>query len=337
MKYFNEISIAEYLSQTRDKHPCLYQALDRDRLSTEYLYSLNLPCRNIDFESSAKSGRGIDYLEEQNKEPLNRKIGFKKIFSTIGTSDKESLVVDAMGGNGTLYRASKILGYENLNIVISDISSAMIADAFAQGIPCVRQFAQNFLFKNDSVDAVIFAYGTHHLSEEDRMAAFSEAKRVLRKGGKIIVHDYDQNDRTCFWYTDILDKYTFTGHKCIHFTIDSLSDILKKVGFTCVDTSVMYDPFIIGGATSHEAAKFKLYKHLENLFGLRKITQMNLPNNDYCSLMESILDKCFNYSLDDLTPDVKEILNEQKVTTREICGSFEAELPRLSLIAIGIK
>jgi len=335
-KYFNEVTINDYFEITKYKFPFLYDMLDENRFSYQNMENVFSSMNIIDFEGDSKGGRGKDYFVAQNKYPLNRSIGFTSIFDLIGDKNSgEKVVLDLLGGNGTLYRAAKLLGYDNLKIIINDISEAMVENAFNQGIPCIRQPAQDLLFKNNCLDAVIYAYGTHHIPMEERLNAFKETNRVLKKGGVMVFHDYEEGSITSRWYSEVLHKYTYTGHDFIHFYKDQLQADLETAGFEDVKVFYRYDPFIIE-ASSEQLAKENLVRHLISLFGLKKFSEAyEYSEVKFLEEGEKMVRKyCELSAIED--EEITSILRFTELTTYEKEGRFYAEMPRFSLMATGV-
>jgi len=341
MKYFSQVSVEQYLDSTSKKFPFLYQILEKEQFTTEKIKWLLSQINSFDFEENPNGGRGGDYLNEQSKHPLNRYVGFRQLFDLIigdARKDEELIVLDAMGGNGTLYKASELLGYNHLKIIISDISSAMIESAFNQNIPCVRQPAQNLLLKDNSVDAVVFAYGTHHIPAEERYTSFKEAYRVLKEGGKLLIHDYEEGSKTSEWYSDVLDKYTYTGHKYIHFTKLELNTTLSEIGYSKINVANIYDPFIIEG-DSQEEARENMLNHLVNLFGMRKLKEEKFTRQeDFYERVEGLVNQCFDFTKEEQEKEIEDILTVKKTTVYpKNIGKYIAEVPRIALIGVGEK
>ncbi len=104
-------------------------------------------------------------------------------------------------------------------------------------------------FKDESIDAVFLLDVTEHLTKEETEKALNELKRVLKKGGKIIVHT---NNKYFERGTKLLISFAYAGPKVffnrehylndpphpyeymhINYTTPTwLAGRLKKLGFT---------------------------------------------------------------------------------------------------------
>ena len=337
VKYINEMTVSEYFELTQYKFPFLHSLLDENRFSSQNIEQIFSSMKIIDFEGDTKGGRGRDYFLAQNDLPLNRSVGFQSIFDLIENNNDSGTkyVLDILGGNGTLYRAAKLMEYSNLEIIINDISEEMIENAFNQNIPSIRQPAQDLLFKDNCLDAVIYAYGTHHIPMNDRLKAFKETNRVLKKGGIIVFHDYEEGSITSKWYSEALHKYTYTGHDFIHFFKDQLHADLVEAGFSDVNVFYKYDPFIVEGETE-QAAKEGLLDHLISLFGLKKFREeYGFSDEVFYSEAEKLVRKYSDFTNCD-DEEINAVIRIKELGVYYRNGRYFAEMPRFSLMASGI-
>jgi hypothetical protein len=144
----------------------------------------------------------------------------------------------------------------------------MVVSAMQLGLPAVRQSAAYPILAEETLDAVIFAYGTHHLPQSQRPLALANAFRMLKPGGRVIVQDFEVGTPTARWYSEVLDTYTETGHPCSHFTRAGLLRLVDNAGFVDVKLMNIYDPCITHADTPH-AAKIKILAYLVDLFALK--------------------------------------------------------------------
>lgn len=61
----------------------------------------------------------------------------------------------------------------------------MLARAAAKGLEVVEADAQQLPFENESFDAAMMISMLHHV--EDRVAALTEARHILRTGGRLVL------------------------------------------------------------------------------------------------------------------------------------------------------
>jgi ubiquinone/menaquinone biosynthesis C-methylase UbiE len=66
---------------------------------------------------------------------------------------------------------------------------ARIARRRCPGLRIVGGWFRALPFRDASVDAIVSAYGLHRLSREDRIDSIGEMRRVLRRGGHVVVAD----------------------------------------------------------------------------------------------------------------------------------------------------
>ncbi|MDN0201116.1 class I SAM-dependent methyltransferase [Streptomyces sp. S.PNR 29] len=183
-------------------------------------------------------------------------------------------ILDVLGGDGTLARAlARLRPYAARHrqcIMTSDLSRHMVLEALNYGLPAICQPAQHLLLPDASFDAVILAYGTHHIPAAERRQAYAEALRVLKPNGRIVVHDFEENGAVAQWFSTVVHRYSPNGHAYQHFTREELLDDLRAVGFREATVRDMYDPFRVTGPTA-EAARSGLCAYVAGMYGLFKL------------------------------------------------------------------
>lgn len=339
VKFLPGMDLQQYLDDCKCHHPTLYKCLDVQRQSLDRLRAVynNLDSLCTHFEGKEQGGRGDAYRVVQKRNPVIRGCGINKLFDLVTPSGKSLspslLILDVLGGNGTLTRAIRHLRepQNQPTIFTSDISAAMIQDALTQRLPAVRQPAQNLLFGDATVDGVIFAYGTHHIPVPDREQSLAEAWRVLRPGGRVVVQDFEEGTVTARWYSEVLDSYTLTGHKFEHFTQTGMYDLLTSVGFKNVEVHQVYDPCIVYESTFEEA-RICLLDYLISLFALEKLLpQDGKKDKIFWDRAEEIVRMYSTFTKDQL-PSPAEVTAFTIVKAGEF---YRAELPRVALVAVG--
>jgi SAM-dependent methyltransferase len=219
-------------------------------------------------------------------------------------------------------------------IFTSDVSADMVADALKQNLPAIRQPAQHLMFHENSVDGVIFAYGTHHIPVNDRPLAVAEAYRILRPNNYIVMQDFETGTPTARWYQEVLHKYTFTGHAFEHFTRDNMYDLLKTGGFVDVRVVDVYDPCIVYGETP-EQAKINLLSFLVHLFSLNKLLPSNgNAHRNFWPEIEEVVAPYATFRAERLPKDAPAV---PRITVTRENGRYRAEMPRVALVGIGLK
>ena len=128
-------------------------------------------------------------------------------------------------------------------MITNDISSHMFRSAGLWGFP-TREDARLLprTFREGSLDGVLFAYGTHHVTSLDE--AFRASLDVLRPEGRIVVHDFLDEGQVGRWFHQIVDKHSRTGHDFPHLGPVQLAVSLYLAGFRGVELYEMEDPFV---------------------------------------------------------------------------------------------
>ncbi len=219
---------ADYVNWMQGHHPRLVSVLNQQiladpiRLASHFIGLGEIP-GHLEFNEEPSKGRGKPYRERQKRYPLARETGYQDIFRVLHTGTggmkPRTLVADCMGGNGTLFRASRALlrPSEQPYWITADPSPDMVLDAIRQDLPVVRQAAQQTIFDADALDAAFFGYGFHHIHPNDRPRTLNEAFRYIKPGGTILLQDFEEGSPTARWYSEGLDLYTETGHKVYAF------------------------------------------------------------------------------------------------------------------------
>ncbi len=106
-------------------------------------------------------------------------------------------LADIGGGTGNYSLALRREGWAP---VVIDRSPEMLARAAAKGLQTVQADAQELPFDDGFFDAVAMISMLHHV--EDRRAALTEARRVLRPGGRLVLMGFTREDSTTLWILD---------------------------------------------------------------------------------------------------------------------------------------
>lgn len=340
--YLSNISLTSYLQLMSNKFPDFYKTLWFERPnSSQALKELD----NVvsDFEGCKKKGRG-DYYRKAQRNISVRITGIDQILQlAIKNQDirkhlpRTYKILDVLEEEGVLARVFKTMHLGNnfrQPILTSDSAADIIV---CSGIKI--QFAgyqttgSIFFIKDNSFDAVILAYGTHHIPKKDRLLACQEAFRVLSPGGNIVIHDFEENSPIARWFNEVVDKYSITWHKCCHFASNDFQSYLQQSSFENIRIFSMYDPFITKGS-SKEIAFQKLMDYTFNMYGLAKL-QQNTDDKDIPQKVYRLIEKYIHYELF----NIKEAMPNWKssISFYQDKVQFVAELPRVALVAVRTK
>ncbi len=317
------------LADLYHRAPQLYALLDPERLAAG-----DLPAPT-DFEDVCIGGRGESYRQAQEN-PTVRLRGIRQLFTwaspggVLSSWRPEHILVDLLGGDGTLARAVETFTPPQARptVLTSDLSAGMIRAAQQRDLPAIRQAAQRLRLRDQTVDAVLLAYGTHHIPPADRPATASEAFRVLRSGGSLVMHDFAEGSAVARWFANVVHRYSHTGHDFPHFTEGELQGLLTQAGFNDVTVQRMYDPLLLTAPT-REGARMRLGDHLRWMYGL---THVSRGSEQSAALRTADLaEETFHHAPAERAPG-QEIA---QVSYEPIADGWRVELPRVALVAVG--
>lgn len=106
-------------------------------------------------------------------------------------------LADIGGGTGNYALALRSEGWKP---VVVDPSRAMLARAAAKGLETVEAHAEQLPFEDETFDAALMISMLHHV--DDRGAALSEGRRILRPGGRLVLMGYTGEDAATLWVLD---------------------------------------------------------------------------------------------------------------------------------------
>jgi SAM-dependent methyltransferase len=274
-----EIGLHEHAAWIEDYYPRLARVIDR-RTMTPYELQARIKALQACTEFS-EQGRGIQWATTIEQHLRVRRTGASKLLGALqngssppGRSD-DYFLLDVFGGAGFIAQfAREVFGF-NGTVITSDPSAVMVRLALEKGLPAFWQRAQDlFMTRDDSVDAVLFAYGTHHVPVNERPRVFEEAWRVLKPGGVLIFHDFEENTPASIWFQEVVDRYTVTGHRHEHFATGTLSSYFIDAGFELESLSTIDDCFQFTAPTG-EAARMAAIEFMGGAYGLERLERTN--------------------------------------------------------------
>jgi len=117
------------------------------------------------------------------------------VADVIKQSDNKN-TIDLCCGTGNQVLWLRKAGIKHVTGV--DVSDTMLGQAWRNGLKdvCLKMDASDTSFAVNSFDAAIMSFSLHETQVQIAEAIFSEAKRIVRPGGLIIVVDYCFDDTT---------------------------------------------------------------------------------------------------------------------------------------------
>lgn len=317
--YVNGYGFEEYLDYLRHGHPELYGLLSRERCREAEGHIAKMNLSSWEFEDEKVGGRGLAYNAAQ-KSADNRQVGMRTLLKCFRPSSEAPgpgfRILDVLGGDGTFARFCRTQGHHAPTIYTADISKFMIDACHAQALPCVRQPATRSLFRDDVLDGVLIAYGSHHLDRDARRLAVREAHRTLRAGGCLVLHDFEIGGRCARWFDRIVHPFSRTGHPHAHFSRQEMFHLFTSAGFRDVRVFEMPDPFTLHGR-SPEEARHNAIMHMYDMYDLIKVA------DSPCEIAPC------------LERHITETLGP--ISVRQEDGRYVAQIPRHALVAVGTK
>lgn len=315
--YLPSLSLDEYQRVVATVHPQLHAVLDFQRPGA--LDALDVLARTSSEFDSDDHGRGDSYRRAQ-QDALVRWTGIRALLRLLvpDPSSQAPLVLDVLGGDGTLARAVGSL--ESKPVVITgDLSGQMVDRALAQGLPAVRQAAQFLFLRDASMDAVLLAYGTHHIAPSQRPAAVAEAVRATRPGGRIVLHDFDESSPMAGFFASVVHPHASGGHDYSHFTRAELAGLFRDVGLPA-RVMDLYDPLIVRASTA-DAAKARMCRYIGDMYGVSH--HLALQDDPW-----RVLERHFDHTA--CPPAV----GPSRPVVYPKGGLFVAEVPRTAIVAV---
>ncbi|MFD5819519.1 class I SAM-dependent methyltransferase [Streptomyces sp. NPDC127038] len=269
---FTEADMADHLSRLGRAAPDLHACVDPERARAWARLLAGTTDFRDDFGDDGAGGRGSSYIRAQARNLTARARGIHHLLSLVpARSDRgPAVVVDVLGGDGLVRKVAEARRLTGLSVLTCDASPYMVRAAWAADCPALVQRADRLLMRDGSVDAVLVAYGSHHIAAEDRAELVHEAHRVLRPGGVLLLHDFLVGSPMDTWFRDVVDPYSRTGHAYEHFAREELWGYLTKAGFAAGEVTDMADPYVATAATAREA-ELELGRYLLDMYGLAGI------------------------------------------------------------------
>lgn len=330
--YLPSMTLEEYLRDVVPAQTTLKATVDFGRPGADKALRA-LAATTTEFDSD-DTGRGDSYRRAQ-QDPSVRWRGMRQLLEWAAPPQaaRPRTVLDVLGGDGTVARAVHEHALDlrdRLNILTGDLSGGMVERALAQGLPAVRQAADHLFLGDGTVDATLLAYGTHHIAPQDRLNAVTEALRVVRPGGRVVLHDFDTTSPMAEFFADVVHPHTAAGHDYPHFSRESLAGLFEEAGApACVVD--MYDPLVVRGGTEEEARR-RMCAYVADMYGVGEYFG-TLGGTDACW---RVLERYFGHE-EYLAGLPAETGFPPAPVVHRSRGVYVAEVPRAAIVAVARK
>lgn len=358
--YFRLDNLYDYLLWVANNLPDLFAYFDLEKMTPNEWQAVHSNLHQINtggFGHGESAGIQYKNLQKDKSYFLSRKCGYMgliKLLGFLGNSQitQRRIIVDLLAGNGTFSRVFHRLftGKCDPCIFGIDVSEVMVADAISQNLPIHRASSFGNLLANDIADAVISAYGTHHVPVSERDAFVHSGYNLLKNKGRFVIQDFLPTSNTGKWYSEIINRYREGGHQFTHFTEEVMFTLLRKY-FKYVNIHYVYDPFVMYFDTSLSDIDIKkqFYIYMIRLFSLKKL----LPDqksydclvkisseNTYWQSIEAILKPYFTVSERFLSKALCADNAIEKINCFSILKMNEQKIlvaPRIAIAGVAIK
>jgi ubiquinone/menaquinone biosynthesis C-methylase UbiE len=327
-----------WLSALKEMDSSLLAYIDPDRLDEATLVTEEVTAERDEFSSNPSEGRGVSYIRAQTRLNVRRR-GIETLLAKFtrasGPNPSETVIADLLGGDGLIARLLRAdtADFQGYSVLTSDVSEDMVRAALHQGLPAIRQAAQSLVLKDGSVDGVLLAYGTHHIPCAGRGDVCAEAFRVLKPGGRLVIHDFPNDSPVAKWFGEVVHSYSKTGHEHDHFESQELRELLVQARFEAVEVEMIYDPLVVVEPSS-PAAWRALGEYLIDMYGLDLLTE-ELGHDLAVQRTLDLARSCFvyDYGAMGLPTEFGACLPTESTRSDGVC----VECPRVAMVATGLK
>lgn len=344
MDYLPGLSVEDFEQSFSTQFPEMASALWLRRPGGEAILDVERAEAN-EFESD-ESGRGDSFRRAHERSSVKATGMSSLLRLATGHTEVSDVpagfrLLDVLGGSGTLVRVTRELPDWKSSrnwILTGDVTSAMVRQALDYGLPALRQPAQFLLCQDGAFMAVLIAYGAHHIPVPERGTCYREALRVLRPGGRLVVHDFETGSPMAQWFGNVVDTYSPTGHQYTHFSRDDFREELQAAGFARTEVRSVYDPITIW-ADTRDAARGRMLQYVIDSYGLTA-PDGAAAGGDIKDWAHQLVTSVIRYpdaDLAELGSVPAEVRRTGTLAVYEADGGWTAELPRISLVAIAIR
>jgi SAM-dependent methyltransferase len=339
MTYLPRTTLDTFKREFSARYPSLVSALWLQRPGADSVVDLR--------RSERKPGTSIDAFRLTAEQGSAQTIGISRLLElatgVCGVADLRPgyRLLDVLGGSGTLVRVARQLPRWQTRhnwILTADPSALLVQQALDYGLPALRQPAQFLLCADRSFDAVLLAYGTHHIPVPERPECYAEAYRVLRPGGRLVVHDFEIGSPEARWFSEVVAGYSLNGHDYTHVSRDQLDKDLRAAGFGDVELEVVYDPIRVQDSEPRRARD----RLRDYMLGAYRLSRPGGGGGiaDSRAWVGGLIASCLLHDQEELAALGRvpaPVIQAGGLAVYETPAAWIAELPRLALVATATK
>lgn len=310
-------------------HPRLARLLDFDRSGASEALA-DLARLTTEFDSD-ESGRGDSYRRAQTDLSV-RWTGIRQLLRLATNGSARGTLLDVLGGDGTIAAAAAERGaseFAGWFMITSDMSAQMVDGALKRGLPALRQDARFLFLKESCLDTALSAYGTHHIPVNQRAVVIGEMARVVRPGGRVVVHDFDVKSPMARFFAEIVHPQSRAGHDYEHFSRTSMLQDFREAGLEA-HVEDLYDPLTVLGATP-EQARERMCSYVGDMYGISSYLHSCGPERAWALLVDY-----FDHSY--VQSEILRKRGRHAVpAVWRTANGYVAELPRCAMVAVAEK
>lgn len=216
--------------------------------------------------------RGKNYHDAMMNNLNARKNEFMNLFKYFDLN-KNEIIADIPSGGG--YLSNFIDKYKSLFLV--DESEEFLKRS-QQKFNLINSSINDLPIRDEYLDKVYSLAGSHHL--EDKKQFFNEVNRILKKNGKFIYADVEEDSKEDRFLNIFVNKYNSLGHNG-QFINDETILSLKSVNFQILEIEYKNVNWIFKN-------KEEMIYFVKNIFGLNLASDDEILNGiiEYLDLHE---------------------------------------------------